>query len=230
MSAGEIATKAGDLPEVVRQIAVRAVTGEAVEHLDLVWRERQRRWSIWSDAVCHRHPEEPPAEHAHDRDQVDEPLRGPQPSLFGPASGFEDFVEDLDLPAHTVPSQLLDRILQPLNHQIGDEPPVDAWPVGRFVSLAGVKDGEVERGIALLLPDRRQDSDPFVTELQDGKLVLGDLDPVQSLDGYLGHFAGDGVVAVTSQAVDAGENRRLKKLLAESMLDVSALKDLLGRN
>ena len=26
------------------------------------------------------------------------------------------------------------------------------------------------------------------------------------------------------------ENRRLKKLLAESMLDVSALKDLLGRN
>lgn len=27
-----------------------------------------------------------------------------------------------------------------------------------------------------------------------------------------------------------GENRRLKKLLAESMLDVSALKDLLGKN
>ncbi|NIJ64640.1 hypothetical protein FHR20_001571 [Sphingomonas leidyi] len=26
------------------------------------------------------------------------------------------------------------------------------------------------------------------------------------------------------------ENRRLKKLLAESMLDVSALKDLLGEN
>ena len=26
------------------------------------------------------------------------------------------------------------------------------------------------------------------------------------------------------------ENRRLKKLLAESMLDVSALKDLLGKN
>jgi putative transposase len=28
----------------------------------------------------------------------------------------------------------------------------------------------------------------------------------------------------------ADENRRLKKLLAESMLDVSALKDLLGKN
>jgi hypothetical protein len=29
---------------------------------------------------------------------------------------------------------------------------------------------------------------------------------------------------------DEDENRRLKKLLAEAMLDVSALKDILGKN
>ena len=32
------------------------------------------------------------------------------------------------------------------------------------------------------------------------------------------------------ELVHEDENRRLKKLLAESMLDVSALKDLLGKN
>ena len=34
----------------------------------------------------------------------------------------------------------------------------------------------------------------------------------------------------TLEALQEDENRRLKKLLAESMLDVSALKDLLGKN
>ena len=36
--------------------------------------------------------------------------------------------------------------------------------------------------------------------------------------------------AARLRALEVSENRRLKKLLAESMLDVSALKDLLGKN
>ena len=32
-------------------------------------------------------------------------------AVFGPAAGFQDLVEDLDLPAQRVPAQLLDRRL-----------------------------------------------------------------------------------------------------------------------
>ena len=34
-----------------------------------------------------------------------------QPRLFGPAARFQDLVEDLDLPAHGIPAQLLHRVI-----------------------------------------------------------------------------------------------------------------------
>ena len=43
-------------------------------------------------------------------------------------------------------------------------------------------------------------------------------------------FGGMGVSEVARLRALEDENRRLKKLLAESMLDVSALKDLLAKN
>lgn len=47
------------------------------------------------------------------------------------------------------------------------------------------------------------------------------------LEGEIWRF--DGVERARLRALE-DENRRLKKLRAESMLDVSALKDLLGKN
>ena len=43
-------------------------------------------------------------------------------------------------------------------------------------------------------------------------------------------YGGMAVSEATRLGTLEDENRRLKKLLAESMLDVSALKDLLGKN
>ena len=43
-------------------------------------------------------------------------------------------------------------------------------------------------------------------------------------------YSGMSVSDATKLKALEDENRRLKKLLAESMLDVSALKDLLGKN
>ncbi len=43
-------------------------------------------------------------------------------------------------------------------------------------------------------------------------------------------YGGMGVSEATRPRVLEDENRRLKKLLAESMLDNAALKDLLGKN
>ena len=43
-------------------------------------------------------------------------------------------------------------------------------------------------------------------------------------------YVGMGVAEVRRLKVLEDENRRLKKLLAESMLDVAALKDLLAKN
>jgi len=104
-----------------------------------------------------------------------------------------------------------------------DQAPVDRRPVARRIAVTGVDDGKVERRVALLLADRRQDPDPLVAELQDGVDAVLDLDPVQSLDGDLGHLAGDGVSAIAGEAVDAGAHDEVGADLpggAEELVDV----------
>src|SRR4051794_14912036 len=86
--------------------------------------------------------------------------------------------------------------------------------------------GQVERGIALLLADRRPHVDAPVAELDAGlaglAILPGDLDPMQALDRDLPHLVGDRVPSVAGQAIDAGAHeevgaRRLRR--AEELVD-----------
>ncbi|MCF6119330.1 hypothetical protein L2449_21025 [Mesorhizobium muleiense] len=98
-------------------------------------------------------------------------------------------MEGLDLPAHGVPVELLDGVVVGMHGQIADQLPVDPWPMLWFLTLLGVQHGEVERGIALLLADRRQALDAAVFDLdRDGlRLALGiaNLDLMQPADLFL---------------------------------------------
>ena len=44
------------------------------------------------------------------REQPDQPLSSSQSCLLGPTARFQDLVKDLDLPAHSIPLQLLHGI------------------------------------------------------------------------------------------------------------------------
>ena len=67
----------------------------------------------------HRHPRNAPADHAAGSDHVDQPGRRAQTGLLYFAAGFQDLVEELDLPPHRLPPQLLDRLLSRSNRQTG---------------------------------------------------------------------------------------------------------------
>ena len=80
------------------------------------------------------------------------PLGDSQPRLFGPAARFQDLVEDLDLPAHGIPAQLLHRVIVAVDRQVSDQLPVDTGAARRLLRLTGVQQGEDERRIAFCLP------------------------------------------------------------------------------
>jgi hypothetical protein len=123
-----------------------------------------------------------------------------------------DLVVQLDLPAQRVPAQLLDRLLGRMNRQVGDGLPVDGRPTFRPAALLGMDHGQVERGIALLLADRRPHVDAPVAKLDTGlaglTIIPGDLDPVQAPDRDLLHLARDRVPPIAGQAIDAGTHEK----------------------
>ena len=77
--------------------------GDLVEEIDLVRCQRKRWRGIRCGSVDHRHPENPPAQDAEQRDQIDEAFGGAQPCILGATARLQDFVEDLDLPADVPP-------------------------------------------------------------------------------------------------------------------------------
>ena len=87
---------------------------------------------------------------------------------------------------------------------------------------------KVQRGVALLLADRRQDVNAAVSEFKNrlagAALAVADLDAVQPLDGNLSHCIRDCVVAIASQTVNAGSHQKMgsrRMRRAEQLVDVA---------
>lgn len=121
------------------------------------------------------HPKHPPSQDAEDSNEVHKAPGSSQPCLFGFATGFQDLLEALDLPAHGLPVQLRDGIVVGM-HGAGwiSFQPIFGRCFGSSRSWRTAR--EVERGIALLFADRRQDMDPAVYDLDR------DLDLMQPAD------------------------------------------------
>jgi hypothetical protein len=82
--------------------------------------------------------------------------------------------------------------------------------------------------VALLLTDRRQDTNPAILHLQDSlrriTIVVADLDAVKTFDLHVIHFIGDRVIAVSGQAIDAGSHEEVRSDLlrcAKEFVDVA---------
>ena len=83
---------------------------QPIQHGDFSRGQREVRRCLWGRPIEHRHPEDPPAQDAEDRDQIGQTLGGPKLQFLGFAARFEDLVEDLDLPSQSIPSELLDGV------------------------------------------------------------------------------------------------------------------------
>src|SRR5947208_2705557 len=122
-------------------------------------------------------------------------------------------MEQLNFPAQGIPLQLLDRILKRPNRQVCNELPVDSLSIFRLALLIGMNHRHLQGRVMLLLPDRRQELNPFVFDLKDGNVRIGigvtkfeamrsaDLDPL--------HFVGDRMMSVARQAIDAGPDQEM---------------------
>src|SRR5438874_13769519 len=86
-------------------------------------------------------------------------------------------MEQLNFPAQGIPLQLLDRILKRPNRQVCNELPVDSLSIFRLALLIGMNHRHLQGRVMLLLPDRRQELNPFVFDLKDGN-DAGDTVPV----------------------------------------------------
>ena len=119
-------------------------------------------------AVEHCHLEGAPADDAEDGDEVDEALRGPELGIFGLAAGFQDFMKHFDLPAQCIPLKFLGSAFERSNWKIGDQLPIERLSVSRLTALVGMNDRQLQRGILLLLSDRRQELKFLEFDLKDG--------------------------------------------------------------
>src|SRR5438094_5025988 len=137
-------------------------------------------------------------------------------------------MEQLNFPAQGIPLQLLDRILKRPNRQVCNELPVDSLSIFRLALLIGRNHRHLQGRVMLLLPDRRQELNPFVFDLKDGNVRIGigvtkfeamrsaDLDPL--------HFVGDRMMSVARQAIDAGPDQEMGANFlrrAEELIDIA---------
>jgi hypothetical protein len=121
-------------------------------------------------------------------------------------------VEHLDLPSQGIPqgipSELLDGVFQRSHRQICDELSVDPISVLGFASLLSMQDRQIQRRILLLLSDRWAELKSFIFDLKLGQLWVtvgpAHLDAVPAFDLRLRHVAGNCVIAIAGQAIDAG--------------------------
>ena len=119
---------------------------EPIEHGDFSRGQREVRRCLWGRPIEHRHPEDPPAQDAEDRDQIGQTLGGPKLRFLGFAARFEDLVEHLDLPSQSIPSELFDGVRAGADGQIGDQLPFDLLSVLRRPALLGTVTVNVRAG------------------------------------------------------------------------------------
>src|SRR5260370_3658700 len=192
---------------------LRGVADELVEEIDLLRGERQFWRGFGEGSVEHRDPEDPPAEQAQDREQVDDSFGSSESVLLGLADRCQYLVEGLDLPAQALPAELLDGLFAAAYGQVRDELPVDPVPVLGICGLGGVDDGEFERGVQLLFGDWGKNLDTQIANLDNGFASFSPLVPhinaMQPSNSHLSHLVGDGVISVSGKMVDAGPQEKM---------------------
>lgn len=137
-------------------------------------------------------------------------------------------MEHLDLPSQSIPFELLNGVGAGANRQICDQLPLDFLSILRRQAFFGMDHRQGQRGIAILLSDRRQDAKFAISDLEDGfigiALVVSDIDAMQSFDGNLVHFVGDRVISIPGQTVNASPNHEMRSSFpgrAEQLIDVA---------
>jgi len=115
-------------------------------------------------------------------------------------------VEDLDLPAQSIPADLLDRLLGALHLEICQQLPVDRLTPGRRINLGRVDDGEIKSRVAFLFANRWQDVDPAEADLEsnpcNGIVVVANLDYMPARYLRSSHLRSHRVIAVTGKAIN----------------------------
>ncbi len=91
-----------------------------------------------------------------------------------------NLVEDLNLPSQVIPFELLDGLCTGADRKIGDQLPLDLLPVSWRRPLFGMNHRQGQRGIALLLSNRRQDPNLAIPDLENSLIgiavVVSDVD------------------------------------------------------
>jgi len=124
MVTGEIAPKHCYLQEVCRERArleTRSSSSliDLVEGRDLSGGENAGGRGIWVGACRHGDKEDAPTDHRDEGEKLRQPFGSLEPRLLGTAAGLHDLVEHLRLPAQRIPVELLDRLGEIVNRQVG---------------------------------------------------------------------------------------------------------------
>jgi hypothetical protein len=88
-------------------------------------------------ATAHREPEYSPGDDTEERKQIAPAIRGSQVRLFGAAPGLENLVKHVDLPPHAIFLKQADGCCQVVDGQIGEQLPVDPFPIRRWMGPIG---------------------------------------------------------------------------------------------
>lgn len=100
--------------------------------------------------------------------------------VLGAASRLQDSMKDFDLPAHGIPTDLLNCLMKVADLKIGDELPKDRLSAWWSAELHCMDHRQIERRVALLLSDWRADVDPPMMNIE-GHVLTVSLSPLTSI-------------------------------------------------
>ncbi|MBP1807775.1 hypothetical protein [Rubellimicrobium aerolatum] len=133
-------------------------------------------------------------------------------------------MEDLDLPTQGIPPDLLDGLGKACHLEIGQQLPDDGLAPGRRGHLDGMDDRQIQRWVAFLLADRRQDADPLGADVEGDLLDLVAVDPdgdrMRPGTRSLEHLGLDRVVAAAGEPVDDGAHDEVGAKLAGQAVEL----------
>lgn len=137
-------------------------------------------------------------------------------------------MEHLDLPSQSIPFELLNGVGAGLTSRFVISFHSIFFLFFGVMPFFGMDHRQGQRGIALLLSDRRQNATLAISDLEDGfigiAVVVSDVDAMQSFDGNLVNFVGDRVISIPGQTVNASPNHEMRSSFpgrAEQLIDVA---------
>ena len=125
-----------------RQVGVGAIVGEEPQ-LDVG--EHEVGGALWNFASEQGHQHETPGDDGIDGDGALQPVGGVEGEMFGPASGFQNPKEILDAPAFQVIPDALDRRLEAVDVETGQQKPLDCPLTVRRCGFAHVDHRDRDR-------------------------------------------------------------------------------------